>query len=78
MAEYYLSPTLINNKEKSRNKSGNKTTRQKLIQISSIILIALVLFFLIVLIKAYFEGKFDSVAALQEYIGGFGVFGPFF
>ncbi len=78
MAEYYLSPTLINNKEKSRNKSENKTTRQKLIQISSIILVALVLFFLIVLIKAYFEGKFDSVAALQEYIGGFGVFGPLF
>lgn len=28
------------------------------------------------MVKAYFDGKFDSVETLQEYISGFGVFGP--
>lgn len=28
------------------------------------------------MVKAYFDGKFDSVDTLREYIGGFGIFGP--
>lgn len=27
-------------------------------------------------IKAYFDGKFDSVESLREYVRGFGAFAP--
>lgn len=55
-----------------------RSKRQQLIQVVSLLLIALVLSFLVVLIKAYFDGEFDSVEALQKYIGKYGVFGPAF
>lgn len=40
------------------------------------LLIGFCLFIAGVIVKAYFDGKFDSVETLQEYIAGYGVFGP--
>lgn len=42
-------------------------------------MVLIIVFCLIIvafMIKAYFDGKFDSVESLQEYIQGFGIFGP--
>ena len=52
--------------------------RQLVIQIVSILLIVILLSFMAVLIKAYFDGQFDSVESLQNYIGKYGSFGPVF
>ena len=50
----------------------NKRTKN----IISAILILLILFMLAFLIKAYFDGHFNSKESLQDYIKGFGVFAP--
>ena len=34
------------------------------------------IFVFVVIGKAYLDGKFESVETLQEYIKGFGIFGP--
>ena len=52
--------------------------RRKLIRAASLLLTALFLFFLAGLAKAWLDGKFDSVEALQTYIGKYGAFGPVF
>ncbi|MCR4962548.1 MAG: VTT domain-containing protein [Firmicutes bacterium] len=59
-------------------KTVQRNKRQQFFHIVSIFMLALVLSFLAVLVKAYFDGKFDSVEALQQYIGQYGVFGPLF
>ncbi len=60
----------------SNEKTAKKTGRQILINIASFFLIAFLLVFLVVLGKAYFDGEFDSVEALQKYIERYGIFGP--
>lgn len=40
------------------------------------LMLAACLFIVGVIVKAYFDGKFDSVETFQEYIGEFGIFGP--
>ena len=52
--------------------------RQMVIRVISLFLIVLVLSFLSVLVKAFFDGKFDSVEELQKYIARYGAFGPLF
>ena len=55
-----------------------KTKRQRYISWLSLFLVALVLCFVCVIVKAYFDGNFNSVESLQEYIKGYGAFGPVF
>lgn len=55
-----------------------KTSRQKHIHCLSIILLAIVLAVLIVMLKAYLDGHFNSVESFQKYISRFGCFGPIF
>ncbi|MBR2577153.1 MAG: TVP38/TMEM64 family protein [Firmicutes bacterium] len=50
--------------------------RQQLIHAASVLIIALVLCVMIVLLKAYLDGEFDSVETLQNFIGKAGAFGP--
>lgn len=57
---------------------GKSHDRRGLIRAASLLLALLVLLFLAVLAKAFLDGKFDSVEALQAYIGKYGVFGPVF
>ncbi len=40
------------------------------------LIIIFCLFLIGMMVKAYFDGNFDSVETLQEYIKGFGLFGP--
>jgi uncharacterized membrane protein YdjX (TVP38/TMEM64 family) len=56
--------------------SERKTRRQKLIHAASILMIAVLLVFIVVLGKAFFDGEFSSVESLQKYIEKYGVFGP--
>ena len=55
-----------------------KTKRQQYIHYTSTFLIIVVLAFTCMVIKAYFDGKFNSVESLQNYIGKYGAFGPLF
>lgn len=57
-------------------KFGHKTKRQRFIHQFTIFLIMLSLVFFVILIKGYFDGKFNSVESLQHYIESFGIFGP--
>lgn len=57
---------------------NQRTTRQKYIRGLSIIVIAIVMAFFVVIVKAYFDGHFNSVESFQEYISQFGYFGPIF
>ena len=58
--------------------SNGKITKQQLIHAASIFLFLLVISFAAVLVKAYFNGEFRSVDALQKHIGKYGAFGPVF
>ncbi len=51
---------------------------QKLIRAASFLMGVLALAFLVILIKAYSDGEFDSAAAFQKFIGEYGAFGPLF
>ena len=53
-------------------------TRRQLIHGLSILMIVAVLLFLAVMTRAYFDGRFQSVESFQEYVGGYGIFGPVF
>ncbi|MDO4458831.1 MAG: TVP38/TMEM64 family protein [Clostridia bacterium] len=55
-----------------------KTKRQIYIKALSVLLMVMVLAGLLVLVKSYFDGKFNSIDSFQEYIEGFGAFGPVF
>lgn len=44
--------------------------------IASAIIILVCLGICVFLVDAYFDGKFDSVESLQEFIAGFGIWGP--
>lgn len=57
---------------------NRKTSRQKRIHYLSVVVIAIVLAFFIVIMKACFDGHFNSVESFQEYISKFGYFGPIF
>ena len=59
-----------------RDRAGTGSEKRKYINGASFFILALVLSFFAVMVKAYFDGKFDSVAELQAYISGFGIFGP--
>jgi len=50
--------------------------RKKWIKATSIFLLALTLIFFVIMVKSYFDGHFKSVDTLQEYISGYGAFGP--
>ncbi len=63
--------------ETQNTKTSSKSARQKLISIASFFLIAFVLIFIVILAKDFFDGEFRSVESLQQYIGRYGVFGPF-
>ena len=45
-------------------------------RIATVLLIVLCVLLIVAFCKAYFEGKFNSVETLQEYIKQFGIFGP--
>lgn len=60
------------------DRKGNRNKRQQLIHVASVFLFVLVISFAAVLVKAYFDGEFSSVDALQKYIGKYGAFGPVF
>lgn len=53
----------------SEGKKGERNKRQQFVRAVSIFLFVLVISFVAVLVKAYFDGEFRSVAALQKYIG---------
>lgn len=56
----------------------DKNKRQRLIHNMSIFFIVLILSFLVIFVKAYFDGEFHSLAAFQNYIRKYGAFGPVF
>ncbi len=60
------------------NEKRKKNKRQQFIHVVSILLFVLVLSFVAVFVKAYFDGEFCSVDTLQKYIGKYGAFGPVF
>ena len=55
-----------------------RTRRQMLLHGASLLLAAFMLCFAVILVKAYFDGQFNSVETLQSYIQRYGVFGPGF
>ena len=52
--------------------SEKKTRRQILIHVASILMIVVLLVFVVVLGKAFFDGEFSSVESLQKYIEKYG------
>ena len=59
-------------------KKERLTPRQIVFRCLSVVVLAVALAFLGVMIKAYFDGRFDSVETMQKYISGYGAFGPLF
>lgn len=57
-------------------KQNNVSKRRKYIYGVSVFCVAVMIVICILLIKAYFDGKFNSVESLQAYIERFGTFGP--
>lgn len=57
---------------------NQRKSRQKHIHCLSIVVMTIILAFLIVMMKAYFDGHFNSVESLRKYISKFGYFGPVF
>ncbi len=53
-----------------------KTKRQLYIEAGSAFLLIFVLVLLVMLLKAYADGRFHSVESLQQYVQQFGPFGP--
>ena len=64
--------------EQNQTQDIQRTKRQQSIRWFSIVLLAALVYFTCLIVKAYFEGKFDSVESLQKYIGQYGVLGPVF
>ena len=59
-----------------KDKSENKTKMSRNITICTVIMVLFLIAASAVVIKAWFDGKFDSVETLKEYMSGFGVFAP--
>lgn len=57
---------------------NRRTSRQKCIHCLSMIVLAIMLVFIIVMMKAYLDGHFTSVDSFQKYISKFGYLGPVF
>ena len=55
-----------------------RNRRQRRMRTASCLLAVLALSFLMVLTRAFLDGEFDSVEALQKYIGKYGAAGPVF
>ena len=73
-----ISKRTIDAKGSSEGKKRERNKRQQFFRAVSIFLFVLLISFAAVLVKAYFDGEFRSVAALQKYIGRYGAFGPVF
>lgn len=58
--------------------NNQKSLRQKYIHYLSVFVVAIVIFILCVMMRAYLEGYFNSVESFQNYISKFGYFGPLF
>lgn len=50
--------------------------KRGIIQVSAYLLFFLLTFFVLMLLKAWIGGKFDSVESFQTYISGYGIFAP--
>lgn len=66
------------NLKRNRTEDKPRTKRQLYIHWISVFLMLAALVYLSVLVKAYFDGKFNSVASFQEYVSRYGVFAPLF
>ncbi len=66
----------IGDRQENQGDCVRKTKRQQYIHWMSMLLLAACLSFLCTIIKAYFDGVYDSVEAFQRYIGNYGFFGP--
>lgn len=60
--------------QKEQKESTN--CRKKAIHVTSFVLLGLIFLLAALLMKAYFDGEFRSVATLQAYIARFGLFAP--
>ena len=73
-----ISKRTIDAKGSSEGKKGEGNKRRQFVRVVSTLLFVLLISFAAVFVKAYFDGEFRSVAALQKYIGRYGAFGPVF
>ena len=64
--------------EHNQTQDSQKTKRQQIVRGLFIVLLAALVCFTCLIVKAYFEGTFDSVQSLQKYIGHYGALGPVF
>lgn len=55
-----------------------RTKRQIIIRVVSVLLIAVAVAFIVLIVKGYIDGYFDSVESFQAYVERFGAFGPIF
>ena len=62
--------------KKDPTKKKISMTRQQCLRATSVFLFIVLLSFVAVLTKAYFDGKFDSAESLQNYLERYGAFGP--
>lgn len=58
------------------NNNKKRTRQQWMIRCSTIFLVLLIAYIFIILFKAYLDGEFKSVDALQNYIQRYGALGP--
>ena len=57
-------------------KSLKNTNMKTVKSITALLLLALCIALAAVLLKAHHDGKFDSIATLQNYVAGFGIWAP--
>lgn len=66
----------VKNKRGTINGESEVTESMKGKKALTVSVIMFCIFVFVVIGKAYLDGKFESVETLQEYIKGFGIFGP--
>jgi len=66
----------VKNKRGTINGESEGTESMKGKKALTVSVIMFCIFVFVVIGKAYLDGKFESVETLQEYIKGFGIFGP--
>ena len=57
---------------------GQRMPGEKYIRGMSLVMIGIVLFFSGIMVKAYFDGSFNSVESFRDYVSKFGTLGPAF
>lgn len=69
---------MLNEEKSVEIRQNNHGRWHQLVHYATVFVFVIALCFFVVLLKAFFDGEFNSVESLQMYIGKYGAFGPVF